>query len=654
MAVTTIDVGDWVLCPACHTSAYRKRFVRDLHVCAGCGRHAPLGAEERLALLADPGGPFDRLDGSDRLDRTDRIDRTDAPDRVDQPDRPGPPGGRDPSRGPTGHDDPLGFVDTLPYTTRLARARSSTGLDEAVVCARVHIEGRPVVVAAMDFRFLGGSLGMAVGDRIVQAAEVARTERIPLVVVTASGGARMQEGALSLMQMARTSAAWAQLDEAGVLTVTVVADPTYGGVAASFATLSDVVVAEPGARLGFAGRRVIEQTIRQELPPGFQTAEQLVEGGFIDVVVPRDHLRATLGRLVRAGTAGSSDAPGLAGAPGTRGPAGLTGPTRIDRPRLRSWTGPGRPRSAAASPVIDDVELVPTVDPWETVQAARRLDRPTALEYLAHGFDDFLELRGDRVAGDCSAIVGGPAWLDGTPVMVVGHQKGHDVAELGRRNFGMARPAGYRKAARLMRLADKLGLPVVTLVDTPGAYPGRDAEEQGQAVAIAENLRLMASLRVPVVTVVIGEGGSGGALALAVADRVLMFSHGVYSVISPEGCASIIWKTPTEAPRAAAALCLTARDLLRHGVVDGVIPEPEGGTGAAPAVAADRLAAAVTHTLQALRPVPPGRLVADRRRRFGRFGRSLDIAAPPADDHPHLAPVAVPAAGNEPACSTRS
>jgi acetyl-CoA carboxylase carboxyl transferase subunit beta len=594
----TVADTEWVLCGGCDAPVYGKRFSRDLHVCAVCGRHAPLTAAQRLAQLADEGSV--ELLG-------------DLP----------------------GGEDPLGFVDTQPYTARLASARAATGMDEAVLCARVTIERVPAVLAVMDFRFMGGSLGTVVGERITRAAETALTERHPLVIVTSSGGARMQEGALSLMQMAKTSAALAQLDEAGVLTISVVADPTFGGVAASFATLADVIVAEPGARLGFAGRRIIEQTIRQELPPEFQTAEMLVERGFVDMVVPRDRLRRAIGHLLHVAR-------------------GATEPPRADGSD-----------DGSDGLVVRDHRRLPEPDPWEAVQKARHLDRPTALDHIAGGFDDFQELRGDRVSGDCAAVVGGTAWIDGRPVVVIGQQKGHDVSSLLTRNFGMARPAGFRKAARLMRLAAKMGLPVVTLVDTPGAYPGRDAEEQGQAVAIAENLRLMASLPVPVLTVVIGEGGSGGALALAVANRVLMFSDSVYSVISPEGCASIIWKSPTEAARAAAALGLTARDLLRLQVVDGVIPEPEGGTGAAPLVAADRLRAAVAHGLRELAELAPEALVADRRARFRHFGQAGPAAPWPA--HPSAtvasasgsasASAAPPADSDDPRpalCSTRS
>lgn len=541
---------DWVLCRECKSVTWRKRFERMLMVCEHCGRHARLSAEERLRQLLDAGSA-------------------------------------EPLALSVVCGDPLGFVDSKPYPERLAEARARTGLSEAVVCARGTIRGMPVVVAVMDFAFLGGSLGGAAGEMIAQAADDALQTRTPLLLVTASGGARMQEGVIALMQMAKTSAALARLDEAGILTISLITDPTFGGVAASFATLSDVIVAEPGARLGFAGPRVIEQTIRKKLEPGFQTAEFLLERGLIDMVRSRGDLRATLSRLLAAGTAGK--------------PSGE---------RASAYVGPaGTLRHA--DELRDD-------DPWELVKRARDLTRPTSLEYIALLTDDFEEFRGDRVSGDCPAIVAGIGCLAGRWAVFIGHQKGHTIAELTARNFGMPTPAGYRKAARVMRMAAKLNVPVITLIDTPGAYPGAEAEEKGQAVAIAENLRLMVSLPVPIVAVITGEGGSGGALGLAVADRVYICSNAVYSVISPEGCAAILWKDAKAAPRAAAALRLSPPDLLRLGVVDGVIPEPGAGAGEDPVEAAQRVGAVIVDALLELTVLRSAELIARRRDGFRR------------------------------------
>ncbi|MEV1333192.1 acetyl-CoA carboxylase carboxyltransferase subunit alpha [Micromonospora costi] len=549
----------WSRCAGCATLLYRKRLRRNLDVCPECGVHVRLGAPDRLRQLTDPGS-FRPL-----------------------PDRPA-------------DVDPIGFVDVVPYPHRITAARAGTGLAEAVLCGTAALGGHPAVLAVMDFRFLGGSLGCAVGELITRAAERALDDRAPLILVTASGGARMQEGVLSLMQMATVSQAVAALREAGLLTISVLTDPTYGGVAASFATNTDVVIAESGARMGFAGPRVIRQVTGRALPEGFQTADFLLRHGQVDMVVPRRALRGRLVALLAATRAG-------------RAPATVT--QRIPVPAARPAV-PRQPDRGAPGPTA--------ADPWATVRLARHPGRPTSLDYLDAAFDGFVELHGDRLGGDCPAVVGGLARLAGRPVMVIGHQKGHTTAELVARNFGMASPAGHRKALRLMRLAARLGLPVVTLVDTPGADPGVGAEEQGQAAAIAENILALTVLPTPVVAVITGEGGSGGALALAVADRVLMLQHAVYSVISPEGCAAILWPDRSAAPEAARALRLTAPDLHRLGVVDEIVPEPAGGAHDDPDATARTLGDAVRDALLPLHDVPTATLVRRRRQRFRRFG----------------------------------
>ncbi len=563
---------EWVCCPGCGTLVFDKRYERDRRVCWQCGHHGRLTALQRLAQLLDPGSSVP----------------IDAPSTI---------------------EDPLRFTDRQPYRERLRQARAATGLPEAVACATGTIHGHPLVAAAMEFEFLGGSLGSGVGERITRAAEEALHSHVPLLLIAASGGARMQEGALALMQMVKTSQALAELDEAGVLTISLLTDPTYGGVAASYATLADIILAEPGIRMGFAGPRVIEQTIRQRLPDGFQTAEFLLSHGLIDDVQPRSALRATLARLL-ATLGPASQALADSHGHGSHG----HGVGLVAAPR-------GEPSSdAPPGTIIRRPAELPKCDPWQTVQLARHLDRPTTLDYVSYLLEDFHQLHGDRMSADCPAIVGGVGRLAGRPIVLIGHQKGHTTTELVARNFGMATPAGYRKAARLMRLAAKLGLPVVTFIDTPGAYPGVEAEEQGQSIAIAENLRLMSGLGVPVVAVVTGEGGSGGALALGVADRVYALSNAVYSVISPEGCAAILWRDAGAAEKAASALRLDARELLRHGIVDGVIPEPEGGAHGDRARTAELVGAAVAAALGDLDGQDAASLVRARRRRFRRFG----------------------------------
>jgi acyl-CoA carboxylase subunit beta len=574
-ATTTTDVvADqfWTRCRSCSSLLYRKRLRRNLNVCPECGDHQRLEAPERIRQLVDP-GTFAALPGE------------------------------------VAPVDPVGFVDSTSYPQRLAAARADTGLAEAVLCGEARIDGYPLVLAVMDFRFLGGSLGSVVGELITRAAERALDRDLPLIIVTASGGARMQEGVLSLMQMATVSQAIAALREAGMLTISLVTDPTYGGVAASFATNTDVVVVESGARMGFAGPRVIHQTIRQPLPDGFQTAEFLLRHGQADMVVERWSLRARLRPLLA--TAHAARCARSARAGGSDTPATLDPPLPV---------------------LIRDPELLAESDGWRGVQAARHLDRPTTLDYLATAFDSFTELHGDRLGADCPAIVAGLARLGDQHLVVIGHQKGHHTKDLLARNFGMPAPAGYRKAQRVMRLAVQLGLPVVTLIDTPGAYPGIEAEKQGQAAAIADSILAMTGLPIPIVAVVTGEGGSGGALALAVADRVLMLQNAVYSVISPEGCAAILWNDPTATPRAARALRVTAPDLLRLGVADAVVPEPPHGAHSDPAAAADLLRHAIVEALTPLLRMPADILVRQRRQRFRSYGAGsrpiLPLAGP--------------------------
>ena len=266
-------------------------------------------------------------------------------------------------------------------------------------------------------------------------------------------------------------------------------------------------------------------------------------------------------------------------------------------------------------------EIYRGLTPYQRVQVARHPRRPYTLDYLHSVFSDFVELHGDRLFRDDPAIVGGLARVDGNSVVVIGQQKGRDTKDNLRRNFGMPHPEGYRKALRLMKLGERFGLPVVTLIDTPGAYPGLGAEERGQAEAIAHNLEEMALLRTPLIAVIIGEGGSGGALALALADRVLMFENSIYSVISPEGCAAILWRDASQRERAAEALKLTAADLSGLGIIDEVLPEPPGGAHADPDAAAATLGAALKRTLAELGKIRPEKLIRRRADKFLKMGK---------------------------------
>ncbi len=261
---------------------------------------------------------------------------------------------------------------------------------------------------------------------------------------------------------------------------------------------------------------------------------------------------------------------------------------------------------------------------WQTAQVARHVNRPFTLDYIRLIFSEFVELHGDRNFGDDHAIVGGPARFEGKPVMVIGHQKGRDTKEKVYRNFGMPNPEGYRKALRLMKMAEQFGLPVITFVDTPGAYPGIGAEERGQAEAIARNLREMAALRTPIIVCVTGEGGSGGALAIAVGNRILMLEHSIYAVISPEGCAAILWSDGTKGEQAAEALKPTAKDIIRLGVIDEIIKEPPGGAHRNHQVTAIALKEAISRNLDELEKLSADELVEDRYRKFRAMTRCVE------------------------------
>lgn len=435
------------------------------------------------------------------------------------------------------------FVNPLEfkgYEEKVKSLKEKTGLSEAVVTGKASIEGNPAVIAVCDGRFLMASMGQVVGEKITRAVERATKEQLPVIIFACSGGARMQEGIVSLMQMAKTAAALKQHSDAGLLYVSVLTDPTTGGVTASFAMLGDVILAEPKALIGFAGPRVIEQTIGEKLPKGFQRSEFLLEHGFIDRIVERKEMRTVLGNILQMHHTAQNPV--------------------IQKP---------------VQTVEKERQSVQAKDAWERVTISRKNDRPVGQDYIRTLFFDFLEFHGDRCYGDDPAIIGGIARFAGIPVTVIAQAKGKSTKENVAHHFGMPSPEGYRKALRLMKQAEKFKRPILLFVDTPGAFCGIEAEERGQGEAIARNLFEMSSMKVPVLSVVIGEGGSGGALALAVADEVWMLENAIYSVLSPEGFASILWKDSKRASEAAEVMKLTAADLKKLGVIEAVIAEPE-------------------------------------------------------------------------------
>lgn len=506
--------GLYTKCESCHEMILTEDFTQNAYVCPKCGHYMKIGAYERIKMVFDA-QTFEEWDEEFT-------------------------GG-----------NPCHFKG---YEEKLGDLQRNTGLNEAVITGKGKIDGMEAAVGVCDTRFLMGSMGYAVGEKLTRAIERATVEKLPLIIFTCSGGARMQEGIVSLMQMEKTAAALKKFDAAGGLYITVLTNPTTGGVTASFAMLGDIILAEPQALVGFAGPRVIRQTIGEELPEGFQRAEFLLEHGLIDNIVERRFLKQTLSTLLQL----------------------------HKKPQVETMSRYQQYLDDIYAKKIDikkeEAQLAAKnekkqLSAWEKVQIARSGKRPSALDYIGYLTKDFYELHGDRAYRDDGAIVGGIAFFGKQPVTVIGQQKGATTKENIVRNFGMPYPEGYRKALRLMKQAEKFHRPVLCLVDTPGAYCGIGAEERGQGEAIAKNLFEMADLKVPVLSIVIGEGGSGGALALAAGNEVWMLENSVYSILSPEGFASILWKDASKAEKAAQVMKLTAQDLKELGIIEQILPE---------------------------------------------------------------------------------
>ena len=489
-------------CNKCGGAIIAEDVKKDHYICPKCGGYFRVHARRRIEMVTDEGS-FEEWDSDLQ-------------------------GG-----------NPLEYKG---YEEKLEKLQEKTGLSEAVITGKAKIDGRETAIGVCDGRFLMASMGEAVGEKIARAVERATEERLPVILFACSGGARMQEGIVSLMQMAKTSAALKRHSDAGLLYISVLTDPTTGGVTASFAMLGDVILAEPKALIGFAGPRVIEQTIGQKLPEGFQRAEFLLEHGFQDAIVERPQMKAVLSKILALHENGK---------------------------------GTDFNRKECAQDLVADGRKEEKLTAWQRVELSRRKDRPVGSDYIDALFTDFVEFHGDRYFADDKAIIGGVARFHGMPVTVIAQAKGRNTKENIERNFGMPEPEGYRKALRLMKQAEKFARPVICLVDTPGAFCGLEAEERGQGEAIARNIYEMSGLKVPVVSIIIGEGGSGGALAMATADEVWMLENSIYSILSPEGFASILWKDSSKAKEAAEVMKLTAENLKAQGIVERVFAEPE-------------------------------------------------------------------------------
>ena len=547
------EVPETVTCKICKKELDKKRVVKNKYVCYECGYYFRVRAKNRIKMVADAGS-FENWFEEEK----------------------------------TGN--PLNFPE---YEEKVAATQEKTGLSEGVTIGECTIYGQKTVLGVIDARFMMGSMGHVVGEKITRAMEDATEKKLPVILFCCSGGARMQEGIVSLMQMAKTSAAVKRHSDAGLLYVPVLTDPTTGGVTASFAMLGDIILAEPKALIGFAGPRVIEQTIGEKLPEGFQRAEFQLEHGFIDAIVERDDLKMTLYRILKMHEP-------------------RTGYANFDPLREDDNYEPTelmKERNVKAKPM----------NAWDKVTAARQMKRLASVDYIDTIFDEFMEMHGDRYFRDDPAIVGGFAYLDGQPVTVIGVHKGKDLKDCAYRNYGMPSPEGYRKAIRLMKQAEKFNRPIITFVNTSGAYPGKEAEENGQGEAIARNLYEMSGIKVPILCLMIGEGGSGGALALAVGNEVWMMENATYSILSPEGFASILWKDGKRAKEAAEVMKITAQDLKELQVVDDIIPEFGGADEDALTSIANYMKGNMKKFLKAQNGKSGEQLSAERYDRFRKF-----------------------------------
>lgn len=540
-----------VVCPECHTDVDASAdLFHQFAVCPNCGHYFTWSAQARIDALCDPD-----------------------------------------TFHPIGHAllpvDFLGFVDDLTYAARLTLEQRKAGLSDAALIGRCHIGGVEAVLAVLDFHFMGGSMGSVVGERITVAFEYALSHHLPVVTVVNSGGARMQEGTISLMQMPKTAAAVRRFHTAGLFYCSVLASPTTGGVFASFASLGDVILAEPRAIIGFAGPRVAEQVLGQRLPAGSHRAETLLEAGQLDGIVSRQELSEVVGTLLQA----------------TVAPPKERRPRHVHAPQ-RHWAEDSAPQHSA----------------WDSVLLARHLDRPSALDYIACFSPTFLELHGDRCYGDDPTIVAGLGAMEGRPVMFIGEQRRYEERD-GQHVALRPKPEGFRKAIRMMEIANRLRCPIITFIDTIGADPGAESERHGIAWSLAHCLATMSDSPIPIIAAIIGEGASGGAVVLAYADHIVMLQNAIFEVIAPEGAATILYRDARRAEQVATQLRLTARDCLALGIVDAIIPEPPEGVHTNPEPTMRALQRAILDTLTNLEHLPTRRLLARRYRKFRALGR---------------------------------
>ena len=531
-------------CLVCNADLIGSEFFSRNRICPVCKFHYSLNARERIDSLADPGS---------FRETNSRISSL----------------------------DPLSFSSRTSYRQRIANDQRRTGLTEALVTGTCLIGGSPAILAVLDFGFMGGSMGSVVGEKVALAMENAAKRKMPVVVVVTSGGARVQEGILSLMQMAKTVMATSSLEAKGLPLISVLANPATGQAYASFANLADIILAEPGAIVGLAPMTSIRDSSAKPLPYGAHTSDSHLSHGMVDDVVHRTELRDRIAILLD-----------------------LLGP----RYRLK----------AQKKAVVKNYPE-PRATAWDVVNLARHPDRPTSGDYINRIVSSFVELHGDRVYGDDKSIICGFGHLGGQTVAIIGQERGSEDEGSGRHG-GRTYPEGFRKAKRIAELAEKFDLPLITLIDTPGPHLSLDAEERGLGNTIATMMAVMGRLTVPSIAVIIGEGGSEGALALALTNRVLMLENAIYSVISPEEAADLIYQDQGKAEQVAESLRLTAKDCWELGIVDRVVQESRDGAHSSPGESARQLRGALMQEISALQPWTKRRVQSGRRKKFRKMG----------------------------------
>ena len=476
--------------------------------------------------------------------------------------------------------EPLSFSRRNRYRKFLEQDQNRTGLTEAAVAGKCRIGDVETVLIVLDFGFMGGTMGSVVGEKVSMAFENAARRGIPAVAVVSGGGVRIQEGVLSLMQMAKTVTAANRLRDEEVPFIVVLANPSTGQAYASFANLADVILAEPGSLIGLSPLRILREVSKMPLPLDAHTAEAHVGHGLLDNVVDRENLQPRIASI------------------------------------LQILTAQKQGKSNHKNLLKSEPEECDEVEPWEAMTAARNSERPQASSYFRSILDPFIELRGDRLNSDDRSVVTGIGFMDGLAVAVIGQQR-RTLAE-GERYHVF--PDGLRKAQRLIDLASRFKLPLVTLIDTQGADPGLEAEEQGIGNAIARTLSSMLTVPTPMVSVVIGEGGSEGALALGLSDRILMQQFAIYSPISVNHTLGAAHHDHMLDREAAEALMLTAHDCLELGIADEVVPEPDGGSHVDPHEASAVLQTAILTNLFQLSKMSEGKLLKKRYKKFRRMG----------------------------------